>query len=682
MAGAGAASAPPSSQGLLEQQLRSSAMQFADLPDMQTSSRAGTPALAANATSSGPVAARLAADAAAPSGAGGRQGDGGGGGNKGSAPPPPRLSPSASMVPSPPQRSPPSSSSGSQAAKATGSPQAVPTAGPETPPPSPSSATGGAGDGGGGALPSSPPSPPQMVVDGAAATTPLVPGAATPIPSLPPGTSPDGDTRLCSPSGGPVLGVELVGKRAFQRSGLPVPHPASLMLNPSQLPPDGVEVYATPEGRTVCRIMRGCRLANGTAVLPRWMARHAARLDKDCGVASAIFSLADVVKVEPDGAVRASSLFSARPRMDVNTKWADSDLFGLTETRTHFPHALSDILPRMVAVGVLFGGGGSRELREHLRPPGAPAAARGVPALGFPALRPALAVHPDTMARNDSDWTKSFSHLLEHPLLRFEVVALSAAEHPPTMLGNPTGTGVCFRSFVTTNAPPYAYNSPLLNNPVLAASGVSHIDRFVLSRARAGPCTLRVTVVNRRGPRALLGLPALRKALAGRAAAARVHLAYRVVEFEGLPLCAQAAIMQTTDVVISAHGAGNTNYIFLRPASVALEIFPFGYRAGPFDGFARALRLDYGEFFAAPQTRVFRECARRTNVSREIVSEWDAAVAAAARAPAAAQHALRLEDGRYSTTARVCARMQELAFDVDAVAATAIDRGVLQCSTR
>lgn len=472
--------------------------------------------------------------------------------------------------------------------------------------------------------------------------------------------------------------MELAGKRAFQRSGLPVPHPASLALNPSQLPPDGVEVYTTPEGRTVCRIMRGCRLANGTAVLPRWMARFAGRLDKDCGVTSAIFTLTDVVKVEPDGAVRAGSLFVSRPRMDVNVKWADSDLFGLTETRTHFPHALSDILPRMVAVGVLLGGA-PRVLREHLRPPGATAAAKGVPAVGFPALRPALAVHPDTMARNDSDWTKSFSHLLEHPLLRFEVLALSTAEHPPTMLGNPTGTGVCFRSFVTTNAPPYAYNSPLLNNPVLAASGVSHIDRFVLSHARTGPCTLRVTVINRRGPRALLGLPALRKALVGRAAAARVRLAYRVVEFEGLPLCAQAAIMQTTDVVISAHGAGNTNYIFLRPASVALEIFPFGYRAGPFDGFARALALDYGEFFAAPQTRVFRECARRTNVSRETVSEWDAAVATAARAALPARHALRLEDGRYSTTARVCARMQELAFDVDAVAAAAIERGALQC---
>jgi len=445
-------------------------------------------------------------------------------------------------------------------------------------------------------------------------------------------------------------------------------------LRPEQLPPDGIEVYTTPEGRTVCRLMRGCRLANGTAVLPRWMARHAGRLEKECGVAAALFTLTDAVKVEPDGAVRASSLFAARPRMDVNAKWADTDLFGLTETRTHFPHALSDILPRMVSVGVLFGAA-PRPLREQLRPPGA----AGGPPTAFRALRPALAVHPATMAHNDSDWTRSFSHLLEHPALRFEVLALPAAEHPPSTLGNPTGTGVCFRSFVTTNAPPYVFNSALLHNPVLTAARVSHVDRFALARSRGGPCTLRVTVLDRRGPRALLGLPALRAALGARAAAAGVRLAYRVVTFEGAPLCAQAAVMQTSDVVISAHGAGNTNYIFLRPRTVVLEVFPFGYRAGPFDGFARALSLDYAEFFAAPQTRVFRECARRTKVARETVGEWDAAVAAAARAPSGG-HGLRLEDERYSTTARVCARMQELAFDVEAVAATAVERGALQCA--
>jgi hypothetical protein len=48
------------------------------------------------------------------------------------------------------------------------------------------------------------------------------------------------------------------------------------------------------------------------------------------------------------------------------------------------------------------------------------------------------------------------------------------------------------------------------------------------------------------------------------------------VSFAGKNLSSQVSLMQSTDVLISTHGAGETNAAFMLPCSIVIEICPFG----------------------------------------------------------------------------------------------------------
>ena len=54
-------------------------------------------------------------------------------------------------------------------------------------------------------------------------------------------------------------------------------------------------------------------------------------------------------------------------------------------------------------------------------------------------------------------------------------------------------------------------------------------------------------------------------------------LSIHVEENEGKPFEVQALSFSQADVVISIHGAGETNVLFMRPCSVLIEIYPWRY---------------------------------------------------------------------------------------------------------
>eukprot|EP00168_Porphyra_purpurea_P011484 TRINITY_DN2916_c0_g1_i2.p2 TRINITY_DN2916_c0_g1~~TRINITY_DN2916_c0_g1_i2.p2 ORF type:complete len:369 (+),score=50.17 TRINITY_DN2916_c0_g1_i2:1615-2721(+) len=117
-------------------------------------------------------------------------------------------------------------------------------------------------------------------------------------------------------------------------------------------------------------------------------------------------------------------------------------------------------------------------------------------------------------------------------------------------------------------------------------------------------CKLRVTVLNRVAPpkqqlanakdpfafgRHIPRVRDLKEAiLAGAAADPRLDLTLdiRLRFFEGMTLDEQVAVMQATDVLVGAHGAGLSNALFMRTNASLVELAPFAYYATVFEELA------------------------------------------------------------------------------------------------
>ncbi|KAK1866909.1 hypothetical protein I4F81_009421 [Pyropia yezoensis] len=145
-----------------------------------------------------------------------------------------------------------------------------------------------------------------------------------------------------------------------------------------------------------------------------------------------------------------------------------------------------------------------------------------------------------------------------------------------------------------------------------AAAGARAVPRDAHRATPPPPCTLRLTLLNRMPgyprhiPRAATLLAALRNA-----STPTLRLVVSSTTFEGTPLAYQVDVMQRTDVLVAAHGAGITNALFLRSASSLVEVSPFGYAAGIFPWLARSVAaLRYERVIAAPDPAVFAACLR------------------------------------------------------------------------
>jgi hypothetical protein len=93
---------------------------------------------------------------------------------------------------------------------------------------------------------------------------------------------------------------------------------------------------------------------------------------------------------------------------------------------------------------------------------------------------------------------------------------------------------------------------------------------------------LRVTILNRKGTRAIKNLDKVKRFLATNAVA-RNRFKIRWQYFEHLNFLEQVSVMEATDILVTVHGAGLTNAVFMSPCSVILEFLPYGYGQGYFD---------------------------------------------------------------------------------------------------
>ena len=109
----------------------------------------------------------------------------------------------------------------------------------------------------------------------------------------------------------------------------------------------------------------------------------------------------------------------------------------------------------------------------------------------------------------------------------------------------------------------------------------------VFQRNTSSGSALQVLVVQRDWARKILNVGDIAKVFrrelggVGGVGAASSPTAVSVVDYEKMSLEEQVRSTRDADVAISVHGAGITNWAFLRPCSIAIEILPFGLGTPP-----------------------------------------------------------------------------------------------------
>lgn len=447
-----------------------------------------------------------------------------------------------------------------------------------------------------------------------------------------------------------------------------------------------IEVFQLMNGTSICRLFAVCRMPNGTLLLPKWMETHKHVLKKSCGVKDVLFVVDDSLEnsISLDSTVLRQFVSG---HVQVDHQHADRDLFGIIPPRDHMPHFASDIVPYLTMVQSLFGPAKGILKTDTIR-----AFAQKGGSIRQPRrpsdLRPSMQLYEETIERPSTDWVPSLARFLQHPSFRFSFIRAEkerlSNENPRPLVAKH------FRSILTSSVQPITPHGMFGadgQNIVFSANGVSRDPPWFGGAMRQQPCPVTITALTRRGPRALMKLPELERRLTSLGMQMGMALTFRIVDFASTPFQMQVHIMQTTNVLIASHGAGNANIIFMRPSSSVVEVFPFSYKAGPFDGFANIYGAEYKSAMSAPQTEVFKECVKRSEknelVKKQVFAQWDKAVEQDRKSPGVHRLAFEREFGAQGKSqgmaTRRCARMQELVFDVNSVASMALQSAQVQC---
>lgn len=484
----------------------------------------------------------------------------------------------------------------------------------------------------------------------------------------------------------PVDKIKVRGRETQSSQTLNV----NIIPNESLVSAEKIEVWKLPGEKSLCRLFNIGYLPDGTLVLPKWMKKHTEFIFTRCGIKQAFFAF-NLVKgtklPEIDKEVLRAKGIS---KFTVNASSFGQDLFGTSTPRNHMPHFVSDIFFHLVACEALLGTGKKLLSSSALVPPGSLGEEiMSIPT--FPDLKPALFLQDETWNRPSTDWVPRLAQFFRHPKIGFTFLRTNRGSMEKDGLGGGGPVVTIFRSVVTSNLKshePYGLFGANLTNIVFEANGITRKPAWMTSDMQERPCRVSVTVLTRQGPRALLRLRELRDRveLLGKLVGIRVDI--KIVDFGGITFDEQVKVMQETNVLIATHGAGNANFIFMRPSAAVIEVFPFAYKAGPFDRFAEIFGLEYKAVMSSPQTDVFKECMNRheTNqgIKRLVFSWWDKAVAEEKVQPWVHRLELEKEFGEpgksEGMTTRGCVRLQELEFNIDAVSRMVVDQGKGQCA--
>jgi len=352
----------------------------------------------------------------------------------------------------------------------------------------------------------------------------------------------------------------------------------------------------------ICRIRRACVAKDGAVIVPGWMARHADVLES-CGIIHVRY-------------------FKTDSEWNATSAYGDFDLFGYKPLRYHIPHFVTDLLPVLYAYEVLrptFSPKSSKH-RSCLTPRG----------ICTDTLSDTLAKEKLNIALYTNDRVSTMKGDAWVPMLVKMMQSKPALAFPETIFDH--SDTACFRSVVAYA--PHAYVRPWRGwygpkHPLFAKNKISR-NSVIRPPDSSGACRVQLTILNRFGwverGGYLVGrditnvdeiMANLDEAQKVRGLHAHIKLDVSVEYFENTDFREQVAIMQKADVILGVHGAGLGNLLFARMDVPFVEVFPFGYYAGPFDRLAEALNLKYRFVVADPDTKNFYECIKKRSEAME-----------------------------------------------------------------
>ncbi|GJQ08441.1 hypothetical protein GpartN1_g232.t1 [Galdieria partita] len=347
--------------------------------------------------------------------------------------------------------------------------------------------------------------------------------------------------------------------------------------------------------------------------------------------------------------------------------YLDKDLVSNIPLRTHMPHFIEDITPFVAFKDILKGQRTTLHglpFQEKYSSEGkAPVVDYRRSKYGF---NPFFLFDSSGFHRFNGSWTKEFLTLL-----------LGKVDLSPFVESIQSNTSMkCFRSVVTGKGSDIKY---LLNHENSFFKD-NNLRKEALKASDWCEKPIQVTILSRRAnnARTLIGadnfaenIRKLQVTKDSKKQQKICHITFRceIVYFEEMTFLEQISVMQKTDILIAAHGAGNTNIVFLPENSVVIEIYPFAYKANIFEELARKYLLRYDSLIAEPDTKSFKQCLQKivrahpeleVKVKR-LTNEWDTAVTKFLEGDRS--HKLKMENPKVSDlvpSSRVCARNQTL----------------------
>lgn len=177
----------------------------------------------------------------------------------------------------------------------------------------------------------------------------------------------------------------------------------------------------------------------------------------------------------------------------------------------------------------------------------------------------------------------------------------------------------CFKSISIPGVSPWRFRKQgnILNNVLLQHSGIQQSLPTIPPSHR---CTLNVTIINRprRGvdkapwgaePRRIVNVEELEMSLHKQADWLGFSIVVQTVDdFGVLTFAEQVQVMQSTQSLISIHGAELSNSIFLRKGAAVVEIYPFRYTPSIFANMMKSFGLLHKMIIAEPDVEYYKRC--------------------------------------------------------------------------
>lgn len=369
-----------------------------------------------------------------------------------------------------------------------------------------------------------------------------------------------------------------------------------------------------------CRIHNACLEPDGSVLVHPWMKAQEQHL-KQCGT-------------------RRIKYMKSEAEYNVDDVNRGTDLIGVQPSRYHIPHFLTDILPMIYSSELLRPLFTKASLIKSVCEE--PRNRRCKKDAINEQLNPSLYADQRISLMSVLAWVPQLSAMLPgKPGMHFE----------RKMFGNSTKP-ICFNSIVAFNK-----NSFMLQgrdwfgdkNPMFKEHGITRGSakpgEGTPPNIKAKGCKKKLTILNRVGwtKRAefLLGRDIVNvdqvvdqvEQISRFKGNENLDLSVSIEYFENMSFIEQVGVMQKADVLLGVHGAGLGNMLFARQDVPILEVLPFAYYAGPFNGLAAALNLDYASTIAEPDTENFKQCIHlraeklgKPEIAKSGMKLWEEAV--------------------------------------------------------